>query len=435
MSISSSLNAGVSGLNVNASKLAAISDNIANSRTYGYKRADVDFYSLALTQREGAYTAGGARAQAYRVVEGQGSLVSTTNSTDISVAGRGMLPVTLESALDNTATSLPLQLLSTGSFRPDAQGYLKTTSGQVLMGWPALADGTIPTQPRDSANGLEPVVISFNQFASEPTTEITFRANLPAAETLPGATGAVISRSVNYFDPVGAPQTLDFNFTPTVPGVSPASNTWSLDIVDQAQGASIGTYDIVFNDGTGVAVGGSVQSITPTGAGTYDPVTGAATVAVAGGNIDIFLGIPDSTNVLTQLSDVFTTTGVVSNGNGVGSLRAIEIDDNGLIKAAYEGGFTRTIFQVPLVDVPNLNGLTAEDNQAFTISAESGPLFLWDAGDGPTGSVIGYAREESTTDIAAELTQLIQTQRAYSSNARVIQTVDEMLQETTNIIR
>ena len=39
------------------------------------------------------------------------------------------------------------------------------------------------------------------------------------------------------------------------------------------------------------------------------------------------------------------------------------------------------------------------------------------------------------TDVAAELTNLIQTQRAYSSNAKVIQTVDEMLQETTNIKR
>ena len=48
---------------------------------------------------------------------------------------------------------------------------------------------------------------------------------------------------------------------------------------------------------------------------------------------------------------------------------------------------------------------------------------------------MGFALEESATDVAGELTQLIQTQRAYSSNAKVIQTVDEMLQETTNIKR
>ena len=75
------------------------------------------------------------------------------------------------------------------------------------------------------------------------------------------------------------------------------------------------------------------------------------------------------------------------------------------------------------------------DNQAYKISPTSGSFFLWDAGDGPTGAVVGYAREGSTTDVAAELTALIQTQRAYSSNAKVIQTVDEMLQETTNIKR
>ena len=48
MGISSSMNAGVSGLNANANKLATISDNIANSQTYGYKRADVDVSSLCL---------------------------------------------------------------------------------------------------------------------------------------------------------------------------------------------------------------------------------------------------------------------------------------------------------------------------------------------------------------------------------------------------
>jgi flagellar hook protein FlgE len=85
--------------------------------------------------------------------------------------------------------------------------------------------------------------------------------------------------------------------------------------------------------------------------------------------------------------------------------------------------------------VPNVNGLIALNDQTYQVSRDSGPFFLWNAGEGPTGSVVGFSREESATDVAAELTQLIQTQRAYSSNAKVIQTVDEMLQETTNIKR
>ena len=88
-----------------------------------------------------------------------------------------------------------------------------------------------------------------------------------------------------------------------------------------------------------------------------------------------------------------------------------------------------------MVDVPNPDGLRALPSQTYQVSGESGAFYLWDAGDGPAGDIVGFAREESTTDVAGELTSLIQTQRAYSSNAKVIQTVDEMLQETTNIKR
>jgi flagellar hook protein FlgE len=101
----------------------------------------------------------------------------------------------------------------------------------------------------------------------------------------------------------------------------------------------------------------------------------------------------------------------------------------------YDGGFTRTLYKVPVVDVRNPNGLIPMENQAFSISRDSGPFFLWDAGQGPTGAMAGFSREGSATDVATELTSLIQTQRAYSSNAKVIQTVDEMLQETTNLKR
>ena len=42
---------------------------------------------------------------------------------------------------------------------------------------------------------------------------------------------------------------------------------------------------------------------------------------------------------------------------------------------------------------------------------------------------------ESTVDVAEELTDMIVTQRAFSSNATVIRTVDEMLAETTSLKR
>ena len=444
MSISSAMTAGVSGLNVNASKLATISDNISNAATFGYKRAEADFAALARTESSGRFSAGGVVSSTFRQVEQKGTLIRTTNETDISVNGRGMLPVTPVSALRGIG-EMPLQLVSTGSFQPDATGVLRTTSGLALLGWPAAADGTVPPQPRDSAVGLEPVVVQANQLAAEATRNVSFGANLPAAATLAGGTATALPISIEYFGNLGTSETLTASFTPDVSGPG-YSNTWRLELSDSA--TTVGTnpiavFDIVFDDSPTAA--GSIQSVTrvssETGTDDYDPSTGVITLTVGdgagsgGGELDILIGRPLAASQLTQFSADFAPTAIQKDGAPVGNLATVEIDENGQLFAIYDTGFTRLMYQVPLVDVPNLNGLRALDNQAFALSSTSGSMYLWDAGDGPTGSTVGFSREQSTTDIAGELTALIETQRAYSSNAKIIQTVDEMLQETTNIKR
>ena len=438
MTISSSLNAGVAGLNANAARLATISDNIANSGTYGYKRARSDFQSVVVAGGSlGNYSAGGVRATTSRLIDERGPLISTSNPTDIAINGRGMLPVTAGVAVDNNNGNLPLMLMTTGSFRPDADGTLRTESGMVLLGWPANPDGSVPAFPRDTIAGLQPVNIKVNQFASNPTTEVRLGINLPATATQAGAESPGQEMSVEYFANLGTSQTLNLAFTPTVPA-SGASNEWTLTIRDSSSGdALVGEYLLQFDAGPGT--GGRLAAVTPAPGnpgGPYDPATGILTVPVEGGRpraIDI--GTPGGRFGLTQVSDRFEPVLVSKNGAPVGNLVTIDVDANGFVRALYDAGFTRTLFQVPLVDVPNPNGLIAASNQTYRVSVQSGPFFLWNAGDGPTGAMVGYAREESATDVAAELTQMIQTQRAYSSNAKVIQTADEMLQETTNIKR
>ncbi|HBS35625.1 MAG TPA: flagellar biosynthesis protein FlgE, partial [Parvularcula sp.] len=60
----------------------------------GYKRADAQFADLVLQQQSGAYSAGGVRAFTFRDAGAQGALITTASSTDISISGRGLLPVT-----------------------------------------------------------------------------------------------------------------------------------------------------------------------------------------------------------------------------------------------------------------------------------------------------------------------------------------------------
>lgn len=442
MSISSSMNASVSGLAANASRLATISDNIANSSTYGYKRAVTDFESMVIESGRGTYSAGGVRTSVSRLIDESGALVSTTNPTDLAVRGRGLLPVTTATAVAVGNGENPLLLTTTGSFRPDAQGYLVSPGGLVLLGVPALADGTIPNYPRDSIDGLVPVQINANQFAGEATTRISAAVNLPATSTREGATGDIETLSVEYFDNLGASSNLTFYFTPTVPA-NGASNTWTMQIRDSESDVDtdgvpdlVGEYTLVFDATRGG--GGTLASVTNTAAaigGPYDAGTGSLTIAVNGGPMEIVIGELGSANGLTQLSDAFAPVSISKNGTPVGSLTSVEIDQNGFVRASFDIGINRVLYQIPLVDVPNVNGLETLDQQSFRVTPTSGSFFLWDAGDGPTGDIVSYAREESATDVAGELTNLIQTQRAYSSNAKVIQTVDEMLQETTNIKR
>jgi len=440
----------VSGLASNASRLATISDNIANSGTVGYKRAESSFSSIVNSRGKGTYSAGGVQVTTSRAIDQPGALRSTANATDLAVRGRGFLPVTQETALVNRNAGLPMDLTTTGSFRTDKDGFLRTDSGLVLLGWPANPDGTIPDYPRDTSVGLAPVQINVNQSAGEPTTAMSLGINLPATETEEGQSGEGITLPIEYFDNLGASQDLTLEFTPTVPTAIPPgapdrrSNEWTLTIADSAglAGSIIAEYAVQF-DGSRSS-GGTLETVTTVasdrnavapGEGDWDPATGRLTVQVAGGPISIDIGAVGTGAGLTQFSDSFAPTQISKDGTPVGNLTAVEVDPAGFVRANFDTGIVRTVYQIPLVDMPNPNGLIAKDDQTFSISNASGSIFLWDAGDGATGDIVSFALEESATDVAGELTSLIQTQRAYSSNAKVIQTVDEMLQETTNIKR
>ncbi|WP_375698688.1 flagellar hook protein FlgE [Pseudophaeobacter sp. TrK17] len=433
MTISSALNAGVSGLSANASSLAAISDNIANSSTSGYKRVETDFQSMVVGSSGGRYSAGGVSASNMRLIDQRGPLVGTNNATDLAVSGRGMLPVASLTEVQGDNGSPTMLMTTTGSFRTNDEGYLTTKSGLVLLGWPANPDGTVSDGPRDTAEGLEPVQYNMNQLTGEPTTTVGLGVNLPATDTEAGSAGTVRNMTVEYYDNLGSSQTLGITYTPTVPA-SGSSNEWTMQITDSASGgAVIGEYTMTFNDSR--TAGGSLASVTAVSGGAYDPATGSIVVNVDGGPMEIKVGTIGESDGFTQLSDTFAPASVTKNGSEVGTMVGVEVDPQGYLRANYDSGASRVIYKIPLVDVPNLNGLKSLDNQTYLPSSDSGSYFLWDAGDGPTGEVASYSREESATDVATELTDMIKTQRAYSSNAKVIQTVDEMLQETTNIKR
>lgn len=443
MSLSSGLNAGVAGLSVNSTRLAVISDNIANGNTNGYRRTDVDFSSLVTASAGGSFSAGGVKVSTFRDVATSGTLITSNQATDIAVSGSGLLPVTPLTAVEELGSQRPFQMVATGSFRQNADGYLVTPGGLVLQGWPTDATGNLATQVvRDSPTSLEPVRLSAFLTAADSTTRIELGVNLPAEETIAGAIGTTISSPIEYFDALGVKHQLNIDYTPVVPGTG-VSNQWNMVVTDSASGI-IADFDLEF-DGTRNSPGSLLTStaaatnpVDPNGAGTtavFDAATGIMTVHVLDGPIEVQVASTATGTGLSQLAAPFTPNGLSKNGAPAGNLTSLEVDSAGILAGVYDTGQRRALYQIPLATVPNPNGLTALDNQAFEISKDSGDVFFFDAGAGPAGEVAGFALQQSTVDIAEELTNMIVTQRAFSSNATVIRTVDEMLQETTTLKR
>ena len=81
--------------------------------------------------------------------------------------------------------------------------------------------------------------------------------------------------------------------------------------------------------------------------------------------------------------------------------------------------------------MPNPDGLTPETGNAYQISTTSGAPLLSTPGQGATGTIDAGQLESSNVDLTTQLTNMIETQRAYSSNAMVIQAGKDML-DTVN---
>ena len=140
MSINSAMLSGVSGLIANSAALGAISDNIANVNTVGYKENSTQFEDLVTAKATaGNYNSGGVQAQVSQLISAQGQFQQTTNSTDMGINGNGMF-VVADSSAGITATDGP-SFTRAGEFTSDKAGYLVNSAGLYLQGWVANTGG------------------------------------------------------------------------------------------------------------------------------------------------------------------------------------------------------------------------------------------------------------------------------------------------------
>ena len=74
MSLFGMMRTSVSGLAAQAGRLAAVSDNVANTGTIGYKRSSVEFHTQVLDANTGSYHSGSVSTVTRSEIGRQGAI-------------------------------------------------------------------------------------------------------------------------------------------------------------------------------------------------------------------------------------------------------------------------------------------------------------------------------------------------------------------------
>lgn len=446
MSLFGALFSGVSGLNANSQVMGIIADNIINVNTVGFKATRGTFSTLvAESTTRTSSSPGGVRAAPEQLVDRQGILQISKSSLDIGIAGRGFFVVNTNK-LPNAGGSV--QFTRSGSFRPDAEGYLRNASNVYLQGWKADDNGAILTTDKTLAK-LETVRIE-DIGATTPTTFAELQLNLQASQAISGFEAAYVAtssannmasgnvpadfeRAVQVIDSQGVARSVTMGFLKrSVP------NEWHVEFYVRPAGdvviapplvdGQVATGVIKFNpNGTYNLAGTTLPSSI-----TIDWTTGST--AVDPSVIAFDYGTDGKADGFTQYEAPSELGAANIDGRAFAKLSNISITEEGDVMGLFTNGLIKRLFRVPLAAFANPNGLANKTGNAFEAASESGSVSLKDAG-GSAGRIAPSSLEASTVDLGEEFTTMITVQRAFTAAARLITTADDMLSELVNIKR
>jgi flagellar hook protein FlgE len=442
MSLFGAMNTAISGLSAQSAAFSNISDNVANSQTVGYERVDTNFIDYLTTSNATENDSGAVVATPDYVNNVQGTITQTDNPLGLAIAGQGFFAVSQQAGdVNNIPTFSPQQYYTrAGDFQMDKNGFLVNSAGEYLNGWPINAQTGIVNQ-----NTLQPIQVTQTVYNPVSTSTVTLSANLPATPATGTATpGSPISSDIDVYDSLGTMHTVTLNWVKT------AQDTWSVQVAspDDTTATDRGTADVDF---------GPTTSGNPVPSGTVGNLatdaTDPGTVAVSGyaantaatvafttnfgsgpQTITVNLGTYGQTNGVTQYAGTdYNLRGLTQNGVPPGAFSSVTTQTNGDIIVNYDNGQTRTIAQVPVVTFNAPDTLQRQNGQAFTASTSSGTPLAESAGTNGAGNLVTQSVESSNVDIATEFSNLIVAQQAYSANAKLVTTADQMLQQTIDM--
>jgi flagellar hook protein FlgE len=418
MSIFGIMRTGVSGMAAQGSKLGAVSDNIANVNTVGYKRASTEFSSLISEGNHSEYNSGGVETTTRYAISDEGLIMGSTSKTDLAIKGNGFFVVT-------DAGGTPY-MTRAGAFVKNGSQELVNSAGFYLMGYP-IQNGD-PTVVANSLDGLERINLANVAYEANPTVSGTLKGVLDsnAAVIAPGTlpsdnvAGSTYSSkaSIVSYDNLGNKKFLDVYMAKT--GTAP--DTWQAVVFDQAA-ATAGGFPYAGGPLANVAL-----AFGPTGQLTTAPAN--FTVAIPGGataTIDF--------SQVSQVATGETALELAVDGNAPSAVESVDIANDGTVYAVFENGARRATYRIPLATVPSPDQLTPQSGNVYSVSDRSGDVIVGFPESGSFGSIRSGALEQSNVDLATELTAMIESQRSYTANSKVFQTGSEILDVLVNLKR
>jgi len=387
MSLFGALRTSVAGMNAQSHRIGAVSENIANVSTTGYKRVRAEFSTICGSNNLAPYYTGGVATNLQSLNDEQGTIQLTGRSTDLAMRGAGYFVV-------NSPDGTP-GLTRAGAFTPDATGHLRNAAGYYLMGYDLAAGGA---QVSNGFSGLSRIDVNQVALNAQASSSGFMIANLNAD----AAVGAKSNTSLIAYDTLGHKAQLDIAFAKT------GANAWTATVTG---GASTVTAALTFDPSTG-------KIATPT----------SLSIPVAGGNT-VALDI----SKMTQYASAFSVAQASIDGHAPAQLDRVEIGKDGIVAAVYQDGTVVPRYKLPVANVVSPDNLTALDGNVWWESLSSGPVVLGDAQTGGRGAVVSGALEASTVDLGNELTTMIEAQRGYTANSKVFQASSELLDVLMNL--
>ena len=307
MSLFGALQSGISGLAAQSNAMGAISDNIVNVNTVGYKNNTTSFQTLVTKQTSSSYySPGGVQPVSKQGINVQGLLSSVSSSTAVAISGNGYFVVNQAA---NPGEGDLWAYTRAGDFDIDQSGYLVNTGGFYAQGWSLLPwDGNAQASTVEingitymkayyDSNGdtvyindniidsrnLQPINLATIGGTATATTQISFGANLPSGDEIydpVAGTGGHHKISALIYDSLGNASNMSLNYYKT------SANGWSMS--------------------TSVPSGASNVSL-------HTQIRGQDQVYAAAGQLE-FTSIPETGSVIS-----ITTNGTTYNfqfGNG-----------------------------------------------------------------------------------------------------------------------